>query len=388
MIERKIRYDGSTVEINATLISQTATRMDIIHYIETPFTMKGEGYTISITTEHYTRASYWFDRPYNVYRWFDANHQLVAAYFNIVGTTSFTNNILSFEDKIIDVLVLPDGQTFVLDEDELPVPLAQFEDGAVLAATKRVLEDYKTIVFSKPLVFDLDGTICFKGQPVTPAITNTLYQLYQNGYDIIIASARPIRDIYPVLPPWMHELTMVGGNGAFIKQGAQITVTGFSCTTELTTLLDTYQLTYLADSHWDYAYTGDCTHPIFHNIDADKLASRHHSWHTLPDLAKLVIFNAPAEVVAKLSTLPIEVTAHANEALLDISPQYCTKWTGLQQLGLQPKQFIAFGNDSNDVAMFKQADTAICIGTNYVAQKHASVQLVPQDIVHYLQQLL
>lgn len=40
MIERKIRYDGSTVEINATLISQTATRMDIIHYIETPFTMK------------------------------------------------------------------------------------------------------------------------------------------------------------------------------------------------------------------------------------------------------------------------------------------------------------------------------------------------------------
>lgn len=61
MIERKIRYDGSTVEINATLISQTATRMDIIHYIETPFTMRDEGYTISITTEHYTCASYWFD---------------------------------------------------------------------------------------------------------------------------------------------------------------------------------------------------------------------------------------------------------------------------------------------------------------------------------------
>lgn len=58
------------------------------------------------------------------------------------------------------------------------------------------------------------------------------------------------------------------------------------------------------------------------------------------------------------------------------------------ELGLQPKQFIAFSNDSNDVAMFKQADTAICIGTNYIAQKHASVQLAPQDIVHYLQQLL
>jgi predicted RNA-binding protein associated with RNAse of E/G family len=41
------------------------------------------------------------------------------------------DRVLSFEDLIIDVLVFPDGQHYVLDEDELPESLDRFENGFV-----------------------------------------------------------------------------------------------------------------------------------------------------------------------------------------------------------------------------------------------------------------
>jgi len=49
-------------------------------------------------------------------------------------------------------------------------------------------------------VFDLDGTICFKGQPLSASITSALEDCLQHGHDVIFASARPIRDLLPVLP--------------------------------------------------------------------------------------------------------------------------------------------------------------------------------------------
>lgn len=150
MIERKIRYDGTVVEVEVTLLQHRASRIDVIHYIEEAFTMSDEGYHITITLGNYTRATYWIDRPYNVYRWYDKEHRFIAAYFNIVGKTTFDGHILSFEDKIIDILVLPNGKTFILDEDELPLPLAEFENGVVAKALTIALQDALTIAFSPP----------------------------------------------------------------------------------------------------------------------------------------------------------------------------------------------------------------------------------------------
>lgn len=36
-----------------------------------------------------------------------------------------TEELVSFEDLIIDVMVLPNGEYFILDEDELPESLVQ-----------------------------------------------------------------------------------------------------------------------------------------------------------------------------------------------------------------------------------------------------------------------
>ncbi|MGW8439792.1 HAD family hydrolase [Paenibacillus sp. SEL1] len=47
--------------------------------------------------------------------------------------------------------------------------------------------------------------------------------------------------------------------------------------------------------------------------------------------------------------------------MLDISPQNIHKWNALQKIGVQPRQFIAFGNDANDIPMFKEAQHAVMI---------------------------
>lgn len=227
-------------------------------------------------------------------------------------------------------------------------------------------------------VFDLDGTICFKGKPLSIDIVDALLHLHSDNHKIIIASARPIRDIYPIIPAWMKGLDMIGGNGAFIQHDQKIHITEFECFPELVKIIDHHQLSYLADSDWDYAYTGDINHPIKQNIDADHLAQAHQSYHSLSSIVKLVLFTDNSAIIAELQKLPIELNIHANEAIIDISPKNITKHSGLQQLSIT--DYIAFGNDTNDISMFKHAKESICIGDHPIAKQYANRVISPEQV--------
>ncbi len=58
-------------------------------------------------------------------------------------------------------------------------------------------------------IFDIDGTICFKGNAVTKGIIHALDVCQSKGHEVIFASARPIRDLLPVLPNHMHHYSMM-----------------------------------------------------------------------------------------------------------------------------------------------------------------------------------
>ncbi|AOO98670.1 putative hydrolase [Staphylococcus aureus] len=66
-------------------------------------------------------------------------------------------------------------------------------------------------------VFDIDGTLCFDGRLIDQTIIDTLLQLQHDGHELIFASARPIRDLLPVLPSVFHQHTLIGANGAMIS---------------------------------------------------------------------------------------------------------------------------------------------------------------------------
>jgi len=230
-------------------------------------------------------------------------------------------------------------------------------------------------------VFDLDGTICFRGQPLTQEICAALDDCQAMGHEIIFASARPIRDLLPVLPTKYHHLKMVGGNGAFRNVEGSIEVNSFDALVckQLFNIIDTYQVPYLIDSSWDYSYTGELTHPIYQNIDPLKSA-RNMSIDLLENIVKVVLFTSSTEIQKSLEALSLTIHLHQNEGILDISPEGIDKWSGLQQLGLKEREFIAFGNDSNDLCMFKAEKESICIGNHPVAQEVASIQIAADEV--------
>ncbi|PEE44924.1 HAD family hydrolase [Bacillus pseudomycoides] len=228
-------------------------------------------------------------------------------------------------------------------------------------------------------IFDIDGTICFKGRPLTEGIVQALDVCHTKGHEIIFASARPIRDLLPVLPSHMHHYSMIGGNGTFVaKEGKVIEVTPFDAPTmnAICSLIKKYDLAYLIDSHWDYAYTGSENHPLYGNIDPNQLATN-VSIDCIDEMVKVVLFpNGNEErLVQVLKALPVQIYEHHQEDIIDISPLGIDKWKGLQKLGVEEGTFIAFGNDANDVPMFVHAKEGICIGEHEMLRSAASMSL-------------
>ncbi|KAF0820935.1 hypothetical protein KIS4809_0462 [Bacillus sp. ZZV12-4809] len=147
IIERKIRYDSEIVEHHCMLLTAENHRAVLFHIIEDSFTMIAGQTQLTIPKGSYTIAYYWEDRPYNLYFWRDAEGGYLGSYFNIVKDTVLTDGMVSFEDLIIDMLVLPNGDIFILDEDELPEPLESFESGAVQQSLCVLKESLDSVLY-------------------------------------------------------------------------------------------------------------------------------------------------------------------------------------------------------------------------------------------------
>jgi len=144
------------------------------------------------------------------------------------------------------------------------------------------------------IVFDLDGTICFSGKPLSTKMVEVLDSLVNKGHELVFASARPIRDLLPVLPSHLHHCSMVGGNGAFVATGGSIISTSHfakEITSKIIELIKKFDADYLIDSEWDYAYSGDDEHPIRRNLDPEQRA-QNRRLEELNEIVKVVILHS------------------------------------------------------------------------------------------------
>ncbi|ATP39497.1 hydrolase [Solibacillus sp. R5-41] len=221
-------------------------------------------------------------------------------------------------------------------------------------------------------VFDLDGTICFQGQPLDEEITDALKFCEELGHEIIFASARPIRDMLPVIPKDFHSCRMIGSNGAFtfVEGKIEVEFLKASIQTQIMELITQHQLAYLADSDWDYAYSGSEDHPMYRGINSEKKAKR-LAIEQLNGFSKVLLFDPPSHVKEFIHTLPVTIFEYKEEKIIDICSNHLNKVKGLNRLGIQ--QYIAFGNDVNDLLMFQQAQHSVCVGMhevgNYAAER-------------------
>ncbi|WP_280954061.1 HAD hydrolase family protein [Lactococcus protaetiae] len=59
-------------------------------------------------------------------------------------------------------------------------------------------------------VFDIDGTICFNGVKIADDILSALTALEKHGHQLVFASARPVRDMLPLLANFSENF-LIGG---------------------------------------------------------------------------------------------------------------------------------------------------------------------------------
>ncbi|GFR39254.1 hypothetical protein PRECH8_25500 [Insulibacter thermoxylanivorax] len=101
------------------------------------------------------------------------------------------------------------------------------------------------------------------------------YKKILSAIEVIFASARPIKDMLPVLDKRFQRCPWIGGNGSLIAVDGQIKYRhAFSdaMRSQFMHLIQEQEVTYLIDGDWDYAYTGPPDHPILLNVNGARAA--------------------------------------------------------------------------------------------------------------------
>lgn len=214
----------------------------------------------------------------------------------------------------------------------------------------------------RALVTDFDGTICFDGRTVRPDIVQALERIQEHGR-LIIATARPIRDIVPVLPPSLRDVDLIGGNGAFTRISGVVSAVSFPeyVRERLEVLVAGHAPGALVDSAWDYHYSGDGTDSVIAKVDRAGSA-RNLPIAQLTELAKVLFFEPTNDLIASVDQLPAVSYLHDSERVLDVAPGASSKFLALEKFGLGAGGYIGAGNDANDVQLLECAAHSIRVG--------------------------
>ena len=231
-------------------------------------------------------------------------------------------------------------------------------------------------------VFDLDGTLCFDGMTMSKELQEVLLTAPKYGHEIIFATARSYRDCLSILEGELRKLTVVGLNGGEVFQDeclvSQYTIPSHALRT-IVSYCDTYNLPYFIDDTFNYAIQNPDQIPFLSNVDPLNKA-RILPVQELNKPIKAVIPLAEHEdiredLIFNLNKLEcLDLTYHDIERCLYINLKGVTKAsTVLNHFG---RDFVAFGNDQNDISLFKHAIYGVQVG-DYPYLKDFADEVIP-----------
>ncbi|MYS81646.1 HAD hydrolase family protein [Embleya scabrispora] len=239
---------------------------------------------------------------------------------------------------------------------------------------------------ARTAVFDVDGTLCFDGWSIDDRILAAIGECEGAGLHVVFASARPVRDLLPVLDGAFGSATLIGGNGSLVSVEGRVRARAAFDPAGLDALMEAvgrYRATYLADGPWDYAYTGPVDHPILSRVDQGGLARR-VELAELPEVVKFLVVGASDMVgIAEVGRgLGLTVNHHLDEAIIDFAPGSTTKWEALTSMGIG--EYTAFGNDINDFDLLRNAERAVRVGAHPGLDDvaHVSVAADPEAVAN------
>lgn len=236
-------------------------------------------------------------------------------------------------------------------------------------------------------VFDLDGTICFDGQSIKREIKLAIKQLILDGNQVIFASARPIRDIMPLIAEdiVLNKIDLIGGNGAIVRRNNKIINREIARedVKAIKKIADEQGWHVLIDGPWDYHYNGMENNKLIKQVDQLQLA-KNIRVEDLESIIKIVVmyqkFNDDVKTIIKRITNKYQVNNYEQEYLFDVIPNNTNKYQALiEEFGVN--NYNAFGNDVNDLELLTNAQSGFCVGKEITGKNITNIELNQVDKV-------
>ncbi|AQL55977.1 HAD-IIB family hydrolase [Abyssicoccus albus] len=230
-------------------------------------------------------------------------------------------------------------------------------------------------------VFDVDGTICFDGQTIENSIKEAIFKIREH-HDVVFASARPIRDLLPVVNEF-NGCTLIGGNGSIVSKNDEIEVMDYISDHDysfIKKLIKDYSLNYIIDGSFDYSAKIPKDNMIAKQLDPANLA-HNIGMDEIRKPIKIILIGIAEEYYEKISNLikasgdGLSINFHDAERNIDITSTGINKYTTFKRL-FGETEYIAFGNDINDYELLKHAQQA-----HYVSDLIEEVVLKEVEVI-------
>lgn len=241
----------------------------------------------------------------------------------------------------------------------------------------------------KAVVLDLDGTLLTSEKIISPRALSVLQELKRKEYEVIIATARPPRSVVTLLPEFLLSNYAVYYNGALVENP----LTGYREHRPLT--LDVVQsvlteidrvgvrsfVTVECDNTWyGFSELTEEDRAMFRlkQSEGPTIVPREY-------IASQAITKVLFRVDEHLRHVPSMFTNVANTLVTDggtlaqITAKEATKEAAvaalLGELGINPADVIVFGDDYNDLGLFKYCGFPVAMG-NAVAELKERARLI------------
>ncbi|KIX91782.1 hydrolase [Staphylococcus microti] len=238
------------------------------------------------------------------------------------------------------------------------------------------------------IVFDVDGTICFNGQYIERNLANEIKRLGESN-TIIFASARPIRDLLPIVKELKYDAS-IGGNGSIVQNKESIEVIKAINEREYAEIKK-FSLKYIVDGSFNYASNLTSNNIIYKQLDPDNLAEKLEI-HKIEEPIKIILVDIPVSLYEDIKKYisrfqdMLSIINHDDERNIDIPAKGINKHSTLQKI-IGDESYIAFGNDVNDYELLKHADKSYYVGNVSVDLPFDVTSFVNKDVESLIEKI-
>lgn len=252
----------------------------------------------------------------------------------------------------------------------------------------------------RALVFDLDGTLLNSDKEISKGTVEVITKLYEIGFKIIIATARPPRYTDFVKDYFSFPLHITYYNGGYYQNG-DIT---FSSTIPkeinqkiINYVLENEKLANLSVEREDKWYANDTfDYETYFNIPkGPEVISTDEIKEISP--TKILLLNPKDSKRFKNEFEDIcNISITDNGELIQVNEINTSKATGIkdvaESMGLTMNDVTCFGDDHNDIEMFKSCGTSVAMGNAVNELKEIATYITDtndnEGIKNYLSKIL